>query len=350
MTNSPRKMVLLADGVASVLTAKTAYSLLRYRPDEVVAVLDSSRAGQEAQEFFGVGGKTPVVANLDAAPNADTIVIGVAPPGGKLPPAWRSILLEAIGKGMKVVSGLHEFIAEDQEFAEAAKQSGAEIFDVRRNNSRTLGKAQGLTDNPLRVLTVGHDCSVGKMLTALELTHALQKKDVDTKFIATGQTGIMVEGDGCPVDCVVSDFVNGAVEQLILANQHRDVLIVEGQATISHPAYSCVSAGLLHGAAPHGLVMVIEVGRTTAHGLDHVPIKPLDQLIAAYESLAALRGPAAKVIAIAMNSRRVSEEDAEAERERLKAEFGLPVCDPVRHGSQELADAVIALREQVRSA
>lgn len=345
----PRNAVLLADGVASVLTAKTAYSLLKYRPDEVVAVLDRSRAGQRAEEFFGVGGNTPIVASLDEAPGANTLTIGVAPPGGRLPEAWRAMVLEALGRGMQIVSGLHQFLGDDPEFAAAAQESGATIYDVRKNDSRQLARAEALSDTPLRVLTVGNDCSVGKMLTALELTNALRRREIDAKFVATGQTGIMVEGDGCPVDCVVSDFVNGAVEQMILANRDRQVLIIEGQATISHPAYSCVSAGLLHGSAPHGLVMVVEVGRETAYGLDHIPLVPLQKLIPAYESLAALRGPAAKVIAIAMNSRRVGDAEADAERERLRSEFGVPVCDPIRHGCDDLVAAVTDLQQTVRS-
>ena len=183
------------------------------------------------------------------------------------------------------------------------------------------------------------------MLTGLELANTLKSRGVDAKFIATGQTGIMIEGDGCPVDCVVSDFVNGAVEKLVVAQQHREVLIVEGQATISHPAYSSVSAGLLHGCRPHAMIMVYEVGRTAVHGFPHVKLTPLQQLIDAYESLASLRQPS-RVIGIAMNSRNITAEQADAERERVRAEFGLPVADPVRHGSDELVDAIQAFSRE----
>ncbi|TWT37431.1 hypothetical protein KOR34_23810 [Posidoniimonas corsicana] len=340
------QIVLLTDGAASLLAAKTATSILRYRGENVVGVLDRSRAGQTTNQAFGVGGDTPIIASLSDAPDATTLTIGIAPPGGRVPDEWRPILIEAAQRGMKLVSGLHDFLCDDEEIAAAAKASGAVIHDVRRNRERDLAKAVGVRDDCLRILTVGQDCSIGKMLTALELTKGLKDRGVDAKFIATGQTGIMIEGDGCPVDCVVSDFVNGAVEKQILANQHHEVLVVEGQATISHPAYSCVSAGLLHGSTPHGMVMVYEVGRENVHGVDHVPLQPLPKLIAAYETLAALRMPS-KVIAIAMNSRNVSEEEAAVERERVRAELGLPVADPLRHGVGELVDAIEALRAEV---
>ncbi|MCA9239805.1 MAG: DUF1611 domain-containing protein [Planctomycetales bacterium] len=341
------RIVLLTDGAKSVLSAKTASCILRYRPQDVVAVLDSTRAGQTAQEAFSTGGGVPVVARLEDAPEADTLMVGIAPPGGRVPEAWRPILLAALERGMRLVSGLHDFLNDDPQLAEAARRAGAEIVDVRRNRERDIATGAPLNPSCLRVLTIGQDCSIGKMLAAVELTNALKQAGVDAKFIATGQTGIMVEGDGCPIDCVVSDFVNGAVEKMMVAHQDREVLVVEGQATISHPAYSCVSAGLLHGSRPHGMVMVYEVGREYVHGLDHVPLTPLPRLIEVYEALASLRQPS-RVIAVAMNSRNVTAEQAEREREKVRSELGLPVADPIRHGSGELVQAVLKLREDLQ--
>lgn len=342
----PDRIVLLTDGAASPLTAKTAYSILRYRPQDVVAVLDRANAGKDAEQLLGVGSAIPVVAQLADAPDANTLVVGIAPAGGRVPDAWRPILLEALGRGMRLVSGLHDFLGDDEELAAAARASGAKITDVRRNQERDLATATGLTDACLRVLTVGQDCSVGKMVTAVELSRGLIARGVDSKFIATGQTGIMIEGDGCPVDCVVSDFVNGAVEKLVLANQHHEVLLIEGQATLSHPAYSSVSAGLLHGCTPHGMIMVYEVGRTRVRGFDHIPLPSLPRLIDAYENMACLRGPS-RVIGVAMNSRCVSQAEAERERTRVRNELGLPVADPIRHGPDELLDAIQSLRHDV---
>jgi uncharacterized NAD-dependent epimerase/dehydratase family protein len=184
------------------------------------------------------------------------------------------------------------------------------------------------------------------MLVALELTNAMKAQGAKAKFIATGQTGIMVEGDGSPIDCVVSDFVSGAVEKMIIAHQHNDVLFIEGQGSLSHPRYSGVTLGLLHGCMPHGMILCYEVGRKSVYGMDYITLKPLAEMIKVYETMANLMCPS-KVIGIAMNSRKVSAEEAEREREKLRREFGLPVCDVIRHGPDELLQAVHLLMPTV---
>ncbi len=341
-----RRMVLLTEGYSEPIAAKTASCLLRYCTDQVVAMFDSTQVGKTAQDLLGVGGAIPVIGKLEEAPTANELVIGIAPPGGRAPAAWKPVLLAAIERGMKITSGLHDFLGDDPELAAAAAKRGVQIVDVRKNDERDVATRQGLHDKCLRLLTIGQDCSVGKMVAALELANALKKHGVDAKFVATGQTGIMIEGDGCPIDRVISDFVNGAVEKQVLANQHRQVLVVEGQATISHPRYSAVSAGLLHGCVPHGMVLVYEAGRTHYSGMPHMPLPPLKRVIQAYEDLA-LFGQPAKVIAVAINSRRLNEAEADAERNRVRDELGLPAADPIRHGSDELVAAIEKLRKQV---
>lgn len=345
-------LVLLTEGYASPLTAKTAVSLLRYRADDVLAVFDRGEAGRTAGDLLGFGGDTPVIGDLKAAEGAGSIVIGIAPPGGRVPEEWKPILLEAIERGMDIVSGLHDFLINDPALVEAATKQGTRLVDVRRNNERDVATTEGISEDCLRLLTISHDCSVGKMLAAVEVTQALKAADVNAKLIATGQTGILVEGDGCPIDCVVSDFVNGAVEKQIKLQQDKhDVLVVEGQASIAHPRYSAVSAGLLHGAAPHGMIAVYEVGREALYGMEPLPLTPLPRLIQAYEDLAALRMPALRikprVIAVAMNSRRVSLEEAHAERERMQVQLGLPVADPLRHGCDSIVRAIEKLRQEL---
>ena len=345
----PRRIVLLTEGHSEPLAGKTASCLLRYRSSEIVAILDSSQAGKTADDLFGVGGRIPVVATLAEAGQADELLVGIAPPGGRIPPAWRPVILAAIDRGMRIVSGLHEFIADDREFAAAARDRGVEIRDVRRNDERDVARCPPLRQECLRILTIGQDISVGKMVTSVELTRALRARGVDAKFVATGQTGIMIEGDGCPIDRVISDFVNGAVEKQVLANQHHEVLVVEGQATITHPQYSGVSLGLLHGCDPHGMILVYEAGRPHHMGLPHIPLPPLERVIAAYETLAGFRG-GGRVIGVAMNSRRLTADEAEAERDRVGVRLGLPVIDPVRHGSGALVEAVTALAARRRQA
>jgi len=336
----PRQLVILTEGHTNPHTAKTASCLIRYRRDEVVALLDSTQAGKTTQDLLGVGGNLPVIASLAEAPTANTLLLGIAPPGGKIPRPWRAVILEAIAKGMDVVAGLHEFLTEDPEFVAAAERHGVTLTDVRKNNEKDISRRVGLRPDCLRVLTVGHDCSVGKMLTAVELTNALRAAGHDAKFIATGQTGIMVEGDGCPIDRVISDFVSGAVEKMILKQQHHAILLVEGQGSLVHPSYSGVTLSLLHGALPQAMILCYEVGRDRITGIDHLKIPPLAKIKELNETMASVSQPS-RVIGISMNSRRVSAPEAAAERQRVRAEFGLPVCDVIRDGPDELVEAIL---------
>jgi uncharacterized NAD-dependent epimerase/dehydratase family protein len=343
---SSRRIVILTEGHTNPLTAKTATSVIRYQPEEVVALLDSTQEGKTAEQLLGVGGDTPVVARLDQADRPDTLLIGIAPMGGKLPPAWKAIVLEALDRRMTVVSGLHDFLSCDPDLAARAAERGAVIHDVRKNNERDVSHRTGLREDCLRIHTVGHDCSIGKMVASIEIARELQRQGYDAKFVATGQTGIMIEGDGCPVDCVVSDFVNGATEKLVLANQHHDILLFEGQGSLAHPRYSAVTAGLLHGCLPHGLIMVYEAGRETINGMPHVPLTPLPKLIEVYESLASLHMPS-KVIGVAMNGRLLAPDEAAQERERMSQELGLTVCDVFRDGAAPLAAEVLKLQREL---
>ena len=336
---SGRKLVILTENHTEPVTGKTATCVVRYRPEHVVALLDSTQVGKTSQELLGVGGSIPIIGKLADAPQANGLMLGIAPSGGRIPPAWRSVILEAIERGMDVISGLHEFVGDDPEFAHAAATKGVKIIDVRKNSEHDVAHRRDIRDECLRIHTVGQDCSVGKMLVALELTNAMKAEGVRAKFIATGQTGIMVEGDGSPIDCVVSDFVSGAVEKMILAHQHNDVLFIEGQGSLSHPRYSGVTLGLLHGCMPHGMILCYEVGRKNVYGMEHIPLKPLAEMVQVYETMASLMIPS-KVIGVAMNSRKVSAEEAERERERVSRELGLPTCDVIRDGPDPLLAAI----------
>jgi uncharacterized NAD-dependent epimerase/dehydratase family protein len=339
-------MVVLTDGHTDPHTAKTAICVIRYRPDEVVAVLDRQAAGRTCQEVVGVGGQIPVVAAVAEAPQANALLIGIAPPGGKIPPAWRSIILEAIARKLNVVSGLHDFLNHDPEFKAAAAEHGVELVDVRQTNEHECASREGIRDDCLRIHTVANDCSLGKMLVAVEVSQGLRRAGTDAKFVATGQTGILVEGDGCPIDRVISDFVNGAAERLVLANQHHEVLVIEGQGSLFHPRYSCVTLGLLHGAMPDGLILCYEVGRKTIGGMDRFPLAPLERVREVYEMSANIMHPC-RVIGVAINSHKFSDEEAAAEREKVRREMGLPVCDVIRHGPDELVDAVLELKKEL---
>jgi len=341
---SDRRFVILTEGHSNPVTAKTACCVIRYCPEQVVALLDADQQGKRSSDLLSVG-DVPVVGSLAEAADANALLIGIAPPGGRLPPAWRELIHQAIARGMDVVSGMHEFLNDDPEFARAAKETGARLVDVRNNRLTQIAQGKGLREDCLRIHTVGHDCSVGKMVTAYELTRGLKDRGRDAKFAATGQTGIVIEGEGYPIDCMVADFVSGAAEQLVLDNQHHDIVVVEGQGSLVHPSYSGVTLSLLHGCQPHGMIMCYEAGRTRPLGLDHLSLPPLGHIIQMYESLASVRGPS-RVIGIAMNSRTLTSGQADVERERARDEFGLPVCDIFRHGVDELVDAVLQLKAQ----
>lgn len=336
-------MVILTDGANDLHTAKTAINVLRYKPEEVVAVLDRGAAGRTSQELLHVGGSIPVVASLADAPGANTLLLGIAPPGGKIPPHWHAIVLDAIRRKMDVVSGLHEFLNDNPEFVRAARQHGVRLVDVRSNDEHDVANRQGILDSCLRIHTIADDCSVGKMLVAVEVVNGLKRSGVDAKFVATGQTGMLIEGDGCCVDRVISDFVAGAAEKLVLANQHHEVMIIEGQGSLFHPRYSCVTLGLLHGCIPDGLILCYEMGRKTVFGMPEFPLAPLEKVREYYEMTASLMHPC-RVIGIGVNGSRFNDDEVAAECERVSRRLGLPACDVLRHGPDKLVQAVVDLK------
>jgi len=317
--------------------------VIRYRPQEVVALLDKPAAGKTCQEVVGTGGAIPVVAALADAPQADTLLIGIAPAGGKIPKVWRPIVLEAIARGMNIVSGLHDLLKDDAEFVAAAAKRGVQLVDVRDNNERDVANRVGIREECLRLHTIANDCSCGKMVTAVEVVEGLKRRGRDAKFVATGQTGIMVEGDGIAVDRVISDFVNGAAEKLVLTNQHHEVIVIEGQGSLFHPRYSCVTLGLLHGAMPDGLIACYEMGRTKVQGMQ-VGLPSLERVIEVYEMTAGIMHPC-RVIGVAVNGRAFNDEQVAAECEDVTRRTGLPACDVYRHGPDKLVEAVLAMKK-----
>ncbi|MEM8733053.1 MAG: DUF1611 domain-containing protein [Planctomycetota bacterium] len=334
-----RSMVLLTYGHTNPRTAKTATGLLRFCPDECIAILDPDTVGQDANELLGVGSGVPIIRHLSEAPSGDTLVLGIAPPGGKIPASWRPILLDAIAKGMNILSGLHDFISDDLELCAAADAHGVQLIDVRKNDFKQIACQREIRPENFRVHTVGHDCSVGKMLVSVTLAQGLSARGREAHFVATGQTGIMVSGEGLPIDCVAADFVSGAAEELVLQSQAHDISVIEGQGSLVHPAYSQVTLGLLHGCRPHALVMVFEAGRTHVGGMPHVPLLSLSRQRELFETMANIYQPC-KTIAIAMNGSKVSDTEAAKIADEVSNELQLPVTDVVRDGPDHLLDVV----------
>ena len=337
-----RKIVILLEGHESRIQAKTATGVLRYCPEEVVAVYDSAYSGQTAEQVLGVGGKLPVVDSLVGL-DADALLLGIAVAGGALPASWYPVIKDAIARGYQIINGLHTFLQDDPELAALARMHGAELVDLRRSPAGlTVSQNAARNSRSFRVHTVGHDCSVGKMLVALELTAALRDRGQDARFVATGQTGMMIAGRGVAVDAVVSDFIAGAVEAEILRDDDHDFLVIEGQGSLIHPQFSGVTLGLLHGCAPQAQILCLDAGRTTVRGHD-VPFPPVPDLIALYENAGRILFPT-RVVAIAVNTSSLDEAAALRTMQAIGTETGLPVTDPIRHGIAPLADAVLAAR------
>lgn len=338
-----RKMIILTEGMTTVQHAKTAINLIYYKPEEVLALFDRTKTGEPVSSLLGIETNIPIIGSLNDFPEANTFLLGVATAGGGYPDEWRPIILEAISKGMTVVSGLHKYLSDDPEFVEAARKHKAKLVDIRKNDFKKVATRKGIKETTLRIQTVGNDCSNGKMITSYEIALELKRRGKDAKFVATGQTGILLEGDGIPIDAVIADFVNGAAEEMVLRNQHHEILIIEGQASIIHPRYSSVTLGLLHGAMPQGLIMCYEMGREFTKNLDHVKIPPMKRIIELYEAMTAPLFPC-KVIGFGINGRKFSQAEVDYERERIKEEFALPACDVIKHGPAELADAILGFK------
>ncbi len=325
--------------------AKTAHGVIRYGDDEVVAVIDPSHAGERVREVLPyLESDAPIVAGLDEALEyaPTSLLIGTAPKGGGLPADWRSAVAGAIAAKLEIVSGLHEMLGADREFRDAARAAGVAIWDVREPPTVPLfsGDVYGI-EAPV-LLTVGNDCAVGKMTVALELVAAARAAGREARFVPTGQTGIMIAGWGLSVDRVISDFAPGAAEQLVLyaAARGADLIVVEGQGAINHPAYAPVTLALMTGCAPDALLLVCDPTRTRIESYD-TPILCYQRLIEIHEALLQTLKPA-RVVGIALNTRGLSEPLARAEIARAREQTQLPADDVVRFGPKYLYGQIAA--------
>jgi len=349
------RLAIFAEGLFAKHTGKTAHGVIRYGTRDVVAVIDSSEAGRTAVEVepFALH-PVPIVATLEEATErgADSLLIGVAPPGGKLDPAWRPVLTAALKAGLSLEAGLHTQLNEDPELRDAADAAGVELRDLRAVPP-DLTVPQGPYSRPdsVRVVhSVGSDTVIGKKVVTLELDRAARERGLRSVYVPTGQTGVAIAGWGIAVDHVISDYVAGAAERLVLEGAERgDLLFVEGQGALFHPAYSGVTLGLLHGSAPDLLVLVHKPNATHNRNYPELAIPPLGDLIEAYESVAAPVRPAL-VAAIALNTSDLDEDAARAAVALAERDTGLVADDVVRFGPDCVLDAVLeALDTQAKN-
>jgi D-glutamate N-acetyltransferase len=340
------RLAIFAEGLFAKHTGKTAHGVIRYGTREVVAVVDSTSAGRTASEVepFCVE-PVPIVATLDEALERapTTLLIGVAPAGGKLDPAWKATLLSAIEAGLSLEAGLHTQLNADPELRDAAERHGVELRDLRAAPpDLTVPKGPHSRPDSVQVVhSVGSDTVIGKKVVTLELDRSARERGLRSVYVPTGQTGVAIAGWGIAVDHVISDYVAGAGERLVLEGAGRgDLLFVEGQGALYHPAYSGVTLGLLHGSAPDVLVLVHKAGATHNRNYPDLPIPSLNELIAAYENAAAPVRPT-RVAAVALNTSDLNEDGARAAIADAERETGLVSDDVVRFGGDRVLDAVL---------
>ncbi len=343
-----RNLALLTEGL-EIFRNKTAMALLRYCPEDITCVIDSTHAGQDLHELIGMGKGIPVVESVADAQVYDPeyLVIGVSTPGGYLPDEIRSHVYKAIRAKMGVISGLHEGLNTDPNIASLSCRHAVDLVDLRGvpEDETYISSGRATETSALRVLTVGTDCNLGKMTTSIQLEMFLRNKmRIRARFVATGQNGMLIKGRGVCIDRVVSDFTAGAVERLMLREDHEmDILIVEGQGSLLSPPYSGVCLSLLHGCLPDAMILCHRAGRKI-HRNSEVPIPPIEEYAELYNRIAQPLHKHAKVVAVSVNTQGMSEEEAQAEIDAIAQATGLPTADIVRQGKEGckvLANAVL---------
>ncbi len=317
------------------LAAKSARGVYEWRPELCVGQLrlEGCKAGVDLPDM--------TVAEAAAA-GAKTFLLGVTNRGGVVSDEWQSILVDALDSGMDIVSGLHTRVGEIDAVRQAAERSGQTIHEVRHPHG-PFNIATGKPRTGQRVLAVGTDCSVGKMYTMLALEKSLKARGLDATFRATGQTGIMIDGDGVPVDAVVADFIAGVVEDLAPAASDTHWDCIEGQGSLFHPSFAGVSLGLLHGAQPTALIMCHEPTRTHMRGLPHQSLPTIEDCIEANLAAARIVSPDVKIAGISVNTKHMTATAAETLLAELKDKHKLPCVDPGRGNIEDIVDALLIL-------
>ncbi len=314
------------------LAAKVAQGVRDWRPENVVGQLrlPGCRADVKVPDMG-------LAAAREAG--AKTLVIGVANRGGVISEIWKAELHTALEQGFDLASGLHNLLREEADLVTTAKAHGRHLFDVRVPQVK-YPIASGKRRSGKRVLAVGTDCSVGKMYTALAMDREMRARGLKSTFRATGQTGILVTGDGVPLDAVIADFMAGAVEWLTPDNDADHWDHIEGQGSLFHASFSGVTLALIHGGQPDALVLAHEPTRTHMRGLPDYGLPSLDALRDMALPLARIVNPACQVVGISVNTAAMGEDEALSYLEKVEREMGLPAADPFRQGAGRLVDAL----------
>lgn len=327
--------LLFLGDAADPLAAKVAQGIKDWRPEFAV--------GQIRLEGCNADMKLPDLTIAEAVgKGVKTLVIGVANRGGVISPAWKSVLIEALEAGLDIASGLHNLLRNEADLAAKAKELGRSLHDVRiptvqypiANGKRRTGK---------RMLAVGTDCSVGKMYTALCVEKAMRAAGKKATFRATGQTGILITGDGVPLDAVIADFMAGSIEYLTPDNDADHWDLIEGQGSLFHASYSGVTLALVHGGQPDALVLCHEPNRPHMRGLPDYQLPSLEALRDLALTMAQIVNPDCEVVGISLNTSAMSDAESLAYCAEVEKRMGLPTVDPFRHGAERLAEALEAI-------
>jgi uncharacterized NAD-dependent epimerase/dehydratase family protein len=343
MLDPRRILAIYMERASSDPAGKMGFGLLRYSRNPIACIVDSCAAGRDAAEVTGVPRRCPIVATVAEARGlgADVLVLGIAPPGGRIPADWFAAFDEAVLLGFSLVNGLHDLLA--PRYPDLAP--GQWVWDIRVEPPG-LGIATGASARlaARRVLLVGTDMAIGKMTAALELHAAALARGLRSAFIATGQIGIAIAGRGVPLDAIRLDFACGAIERDVLAAADAEIIFVEGQGSLLHPA-SSATLPLLRGSMPTHLVLCHRAGQTNLMRVPSIAIPPLDELIELYRDLAAACGafPRPAVPCVALNTVRLaSDVEARVAADEIERALGLPCDDPVRHGADRLLDTLLS--------
>ena len=321
--------LLFLGDIEDEVFGKTGFGLRQWCPDLI--------SGQLRLPGCGINLNVPDVNIAEAAAQGvGSLVIGITPIGGQLPEHWFPVIREAIEAGIDIVSGLHSRLNEIPEFVEAAAESGAKLIDVRTPPDG-IPVGTGAKRPGKRVLMVGTDCAVGKKYSALALTRAMNDIGMNATFRATGQTGIMIAGEGIAVDAVVADFISGAAELISPANEPDHWDVIEGQGALFNPGFAGVTLGLIHGSQADALVMCHEATLTEIVGWQGYPIPPLDECMQTYLHMARLTNPDVRFVGLSINTSKLEEDERRPYLERLSDETNLPCVDPVAQGSDAIA-------------
>ncbi|MEO1562161.1 MAG: N-acetyltransferase DgcN [Pseudomonadota bacterium] len=326
--------LLFLGDAPDALAAKVARGIKDWRPDASVGQFRM----QGCQADMGLADMTIEEA---VAAGAKTLVIGVANRGGVISQAWKKVLLDALEQGLDLASGLHNLLRDEADLVEVAKTFGRTLHDVRIPTVE-YPIANGKKRSGKRCLAVGTDCSVGKMYTAMAMDRAMKAARRKSTFRATGQTGILIEGDGVPLDAVIADFMAGSIEYLTPPNDDDHWDMIEGQGSLFHVSYSGVTMALVHGGQPDALILCHEPTRDHMRGLPEYKLKSLQELRDTALPLARVANPNCEVVAISINTQHMSEDDAVTYLKSVEDEMGLPTVDPFRHGADRLIAALPA--------